>query len=412
MCCGNVLSDQFLQDYKNCINDSKYINQIKGLYDWKQMVTGDALIANMKSNYDEVKAIIIKSDLNDVNLKNCLDKVKTLARHFDFIKYSTDELDSKLSKLSTVFKDSLFADKFGECRVILIATAEAEALLADHFNQQMVEEAHKQYKIAFEVYMNKQNKIMNKLLCKNKLDFDDIKILNEKIVKICSAKQFFMQFSYFEAKLNECYDLFINKFVEYFKNLSERVDESLKNEHEKALLSVRDVLDEMKLIRSIQNMEPVTSEYYYAALERIKGQVEEVKKDIESLLFNENNNQNCEYEKLYGLLECLQSAKWIDEYKQGTYSEFIDNFNIKITKRIINLKNSINGLVLDLENIENIKNVASIISKLSDMKHLKSFLFDLEQQIDDVIKQFYTSINKICTKIQNNFAFESQDDFS
>ncbi|CAF4844266.1 unnamed protein product, partial [Rotaria sp. Silwood2] len=147
-----------------------------------------------------------------------------------------------------------------------------------------------------------------------------------------------------KEELNSIYENLSLKIMNYFKVIIEKIDQTTE------LSNLEPLMGELDSIRTISTFDIKTTQLYFSTLEKVIKYVNQCRRDVEQLLFSLFRQEQIDFNKLTNCLISLQSAKWIEKYRTGMYSDIIDTIEKQIIELIKELKESAMQTNLDLDN--------------------------------------------------------------
>ncbi|CAF2989188.1 unnamed protein product, partial [Rotaria sp. Silwood2] len=112
------------------------------------------------------------------------------------------------------------------------------------------------------------------------------------------------------------------------------------------------------------------------------------------------------YEKLIKCLLTIQSAGWVNNYRDGEQSEIMKDLKEQLIEHIQQLKASIMEVPLDLDNYNKLELVYKTVWEINEMKHFQIIFTDINNYLEDVNSWFEDNINAVCTMIKCSFTIE------
>ncbi|CAF3122629.1 unnamed protein product, partial [Rotaria sp. Silwood2] len=198
--------------------------------------------------------------------------------------------------------------------------------------------------------------------------------------------------------INKIYENVSSKILNYFEEIVKKINTEIQNRNVSHTLE--EFMKELDSIRTISSIALKTTEIYYATVEKLVGYVYESRRDAEELLrVMFRREGKVDYNKLTQCLSNLKSTHWIEIYRTGVYSDVINNVEQQIIQYIIELKEPIMQVNLDLDKIEYVN---KIVSEINEMKHFQNFIPSVDKHINEV--------NSFLQEITNNVFYSSKAD--
>ncbi|CAF4322129.1 unnamed protein product [Rotaria sp. Silwood2] len=361
----------------------------------------------MNKQVDNLLEDLNKRDINDSSVKINLDKIKLLSKYFPFIedKYKNvcQALFRKFENSVGFFKNSVLSNNFDDSTNEITKIYEALNILRDHLDYQNMENEYKRLKEYFLMYLKDSVKNLDDIFSQENLDKSDVERINNCVSILESASTTYTLLSHISKEtISEVYENFLSQILKHFKHIIEKIEKELQKEN--SFHTLKQLVQEMDLIRTISVIKYKTNQSYYSILERLIGYVQEARRDIEQVLktlYQEEGKVN--YSRLLKSLSNLKNAKWIESYRPGVHIDVMHDVEEQIIQHVEELHRSIMDVNLDLDNFEKIEYIYIKVVEINEIKRVEKIIENVKPYIDEVNNWFETVTNDVFNIIKNTF---------
>ncbi|CAF1389902.1 unnamed protein product [Rotaria sordida] len=400
-----VISNKDIQQYQIYIQHSQEAEILRIDHLGKELVCSIAFTQYLNQLANTMCIDLKDKDINNPLVKISLDKIKLLSTFFPDITIlynNTHRLFAeKIDLIVNSLKESVQSNQFNDSASNMTKLHDALPILADHFDSKQLETTYKQMNEYFLKYLNDSGGKFNNTFNK-KLDNNDIDNLNKCVCMLESVNNTFALHSHIsKEELDQIYENLSSKIMNYFKTTVEKIHTAFENKIE--LSNLEQLMSELDSIRTISTFDIKTTELYFSTLEKLIGYINESRRDAEKILIALFRQEKVDYDKLTSCLISLKSAKWIEKYRTGVYSDVINNVEKQIIEQIKELKESIMQTNLDLDNSSKINDVYKVILQINGMKRLDKIVCNIDQDIDEVNRWFIKVTNDVFGIIKDTF---------
>ncbi|CAF4554681.1 unnamed protein product, partial [Rotaria sp. Silwood2] len=399
-----VLNIKDIQQYQIYMKHSQDAENLRVNHLGKDVVHSSAFVQYRNELVDTLYTNLKDRDIDNPLVKISLDKIKLLSTVFPDVSITYNNiyqlLIEKVKLIEESFETSVQSTQFNNSASNMTKLREALNVLDGHVDREKLEKAYNNLKKNFLNYLNASTVKFNDTFTK-KLDKSDIDNLNSCIRMLESANNTFALHSHIsKEELNSIYENLSLKIMNYFKVIIEKIDQTTE------LSNLEPLMGELDSIRTISTFDIKTTQLYFSTLEKVIKYVNQCRRDVEQLLFSLFRQEQIDFNKLTNCLISLQSAKWIEKYRTGMYSDIIDTIEKQIIELIKELKESAMQTNLDLDNSNKIETVHKRVLYMNEMKRLNEFVSSIDKHIDVVNKWFIKVINDVFNIIKDTFNIE------
>lgn len=392
-----TLSSTDIEKYKICIKHSQDAEQLRDEHLRNDVLHTDAFIQYLKNLVAEMHCELKKKDIDDLLVKITLDKTKLLSTFFpevaDFYTNICQFFTENIDAIVESFKDSVQHNKFDVSASNMTKLHDVFANLGDHFACEPIEQKYNQLREYFLEHLNDSTRHFDDIFTEQ-LDKSDIDKLNRCVCMLENAINTVSLHSHISKKeLNRIYDRLSLKISDHFKAVAERINEEIKKKIE--LSGLEQLLAQLDLLRTISNSPSEMHQLYYSALETLIGYIKESRRDAEKMLTALFHQEKVDFDTLVSCLVSLKSAKWIEKYRTGVYSDVIGNVEKQIIEEVIAMIENLKQTNLDLYSFNKIKDAYKIVSQINGMQRLDKFIASISGYIDEANKWFTKEINDV-----------------
>ncbi|CAF4052384.1 unnamed protein product [Rotaria sp. Silwood1] len=212
-----VLSTEDIEKYQRHMNHAESADNLRDSHLGKEVVCSSAFIQYLNKRVDTLLTDIKKKDINELIVKENLDKLKLLSEFFptvnDTYANTCKILSDKINRVVNSFKSTVLLHKFLESANEMTKIHESLGILPDHFSLNDLKATYDELKEYFLNYLKDYVTKLDHIFCQEKMTKNDIDSLNTcvcMIEDVCNATVLLEHIS--KNTLNVIYEDFYPKF--------------------------------------------------------------------------------------------------------------------------------------------------------------------------------------------------------
>ncbi|UJR35219.1 hypothetical protein I4U23_027985 [Adineta vaga] len=213
--------------------------------------------------------------------------------------------------------------------------------------------------------------LQDPILAKIQLQNDDISILKKNLDVLKAVKENYILrehvYKYIEMMkrkhellddtkdLDKIYDEYIGKIMKYFDEIDQRIERLFENDGDNVLDDVRKLVNDMKIIRNIPEIESKTAVVYNNTIGNIHRYMYQLQENAHQTLYTSNEQSgSIDYSRLVRSLSRLTATQWINRDSPKTYERLMDRLRIDLIQHAQDLENRVRNLDLSLKYPDNV----------------------------------------------------------
>lgn len=402
-----VLNDEDIRRYKICIEHAKLADEIRKNHLGKEVVHNSVFIQYLNQQIDILLVDLKDKDINDVLIKQTLDKIKLLSNSFYDIganKYRDicEAFEVKLKSIVKSFESSVLSNEFDKNVEDMTRLSEALTILHDHLDHKDMEEKYEQMKDYFLNHLNNSIEKMNYMFVKEKLNQNDIDSLKSCVCMLEAVKTTFNLHLHISKEMIErIYEEFLSKIEIRFEEIVKKIHVEIRNRN--SFHTLEQFMKELDSIRTISIIEQKTNQSYCSILEKLVEYLYELTRHIEELLIRQGKIND---HKLKQSLSNLKEAQWINKYRASAYSNAIHRVEELVLQHIEEMSESVMKVNLNLDSYDKIELVQKILSDMNEMKCFEIIVPEVSQYLAVVHIYVNELIEHLCIVIKDTFSIE------
>ena len=207
-----------------------------------------------------------------------------------------------------------------------------------------------------------------------------------------------------KVALEETFETVAIRITSHFRNLDAKISGLLALRRDDCFKKVEPLVLEMDMWRSISVICARTSEIYQSAMQNILGLMQQLKRDVRSLLADEIHTDEAMSE-LVRQVTSLRNAYWMQRIKPDIYDEIMLEIKENLLEQAKLLRESVGYLDVCLENSSNIKSAYTHVKYLEKIGSLDETVAEISAEEST---RFFNQIEKQFDFIQTSFNLEKQ----
>jgi flagellar biosynthesis GTPase FlhF len=406
-----IINIEDIQQYQTCIDHFKLVDELRSIHLGQEVVHSSAFILHLNQQIDNLCVDLREKDIDDSSVKVSLDKIKIVSDFFPNVnctyKYICQLFSEKFDLTINSFKNSVLSNKFNDSANNITKVNNARMILHDHLDHEHMQVKYVELQKYFLNYLYDAVKNLDNILTKDKLEKTDIGSFNNCVCMLESATNTFALEPHISMKdIGIIYENLLSQILNYVDEIIKKIDTQFKNENSFHILE--QYMKQLDLIRTIPIVSLKTSESYWKTLEKLVGYIQESKRLAEEQLrILCRREGKVDYKKLMKSLLSLKGAEWIEKYRNGVYSDVINDVEQQLIEHIETLKESFMEVDLSLDNFNKIKQVHDIILEINEMKPIEKIVCGVSEHINAVNSWFTKVTNDVFIIIKDTFKIEN-----
>ncbi|CAF3144286.1 unnamed protein product [Rotaria sp. Silwood2] len=417
-----------IRDYQACV---EYLQQIQLTKEYIEpsLAAPETLMQKITSRLEERMRTLQKEDLDSPLIEIYLDNFRMLKTSFNELEtdYSNccNEFEKRFDDLVQTASEPILKNDFKHVAEIFIKISKSSHILKNHLYEQI----NKKYNDIVQLLLRHLNMFLNEvdsILAKDRLNNDDVNILNSYIETLKSAKENDVLGQYistyikmlknvvqireeysldhtsqvYTKDLNEIYDEFITKIIKRFDEIILQITKLFERNDNHASESIKKLVEDMKVIFTIEEVESKTAKTYYSTVESIRSYLDQLGRDQQS------ETINCK--QFIRSLAHLKNTQWINSVSPGAYDTSMNQLKEKVIEYAEELQGRMKKLDLSLKCPDNVCIAHQIMENIEPMKTLEHDFPQLENYTETIFRHFLQCIQLVFDSIENDFNFSDQ----
>ncbi|CAF3745049.1 unnamed protein product, partial [Rotaria sp. Silwood1] len=432
------LKEGDIRDYQACV---EYLQQIQLTKEHlgPSLALPEILMQNITFHLEERRRTLQEEDLDSPLIEIYLDNFRMLKTSFNELEtdYSSccNEFEKRFDNLVQTAREPILKNDFKHVAEIFIKISKSSHILKNHLYEQI----NKKYNDIVQLLLQHLNMFSNEvdpILAKDRLNNDDVNILNSYIETLRSAKENHVLQQYistyiemlknvvevreeysidhtsqvYTKDLNEIYDEFITKIIKRFDEIILRMTKLFEGNDNHALESIEKLVEDMNVIRTIPEVESKTARTYYSTVENIRSYMDQLRRDAAEQLLDtiHQQSESINYKQLIRSLAHLKNAQWINSVSPGTYDTSMNQLTEQVIEYAEQLQGHIKKLDLSLKCPDNVCIAHQMMEKIESMKTLEHDFPQLENYRETIFRHFLQCIQVVFDSIEKDFNFSDQ----
>ncbi|CAF1610759.1 unnamed protein product [Rotaria magnacalcarata] len=402
------------------IEDTQKLNEHLG----SDLMSSTTVMQNIDCELQKISHALITEDLNSPLVKAFLDNFCLLKSSLKLLESSYNASCKKFSesfeRLLESARELMLTNEFVHVARIILIISESSQTLNSHLGRQIEQKYRETVKLLLKHLISFSDKA-DALLAKPHLNDSDVKKLRNYMEILKSAKEnnalqdristyvemLGNKTDVYEDNfqdLNEIYNKFISNIVVYFENISIRIQELFKENEDRALENIEQIVAEMEAIHALPELESKTAGTYYRTIENIRKYMQQLQREVQkSFVAIDSQSENINYRYLANSVARLKNAKWIDRLSPGTHDLLMCRIREELMQYADQLEHRLMKLDLSLKYHENVIVAQDILKRIESLSIFESSVPELEKGRLRLFKYFLKSMQGAFDCIQRTF---------
>ncbi|CAF1663036.1 unnamed protein product, partial [Adineta ricciae] len=376
----------------------------------------------MINEIQERKKVLLEEQLLSHLIGIFFDNVFLLKNSFEQIqplyKQICEYFQEQFQKLTNTTDELIKANQFDQIANMVLQITKCLPTLNKHLNG-LVEEKYRQ---TIQLLVESLKNILQKcqlVLAKPRLIENELELVKNSVVTLGLAKEnaalqdrlsTYNEMFKKSENLNGIYNSLIEKIVEYFTEINNRIDQLFKNHGDRALEDAESLISDLDAIRTIPEIDSKTAGMYYRTADFVRSQMNQIQREVEDLLNSfESQKEKPDYRKIARLLSRMNNAKWMNRISPGSYDRARKRITDELTEYFHDLEDRLMKLDLTMKHPENIPIAQEIFDKLDSLSILDRILPELKNSKDSMIQRFLESVQKNFDQMQKIFQLQDRN---
>ncbi|CAF3671837.1 unnamed protein product [Rotaria socialis] len=427
-----------IRDYKACVEYLQEIQLTKehlGL----SLPSPKTLMQNVAFHLDERRRTLQEEGLDSPLIEIYLDNFRMLKTSFNELETDyrscCDEFEKHFDNLVQTAREPILKNDFKQVAEIFTKISKSSHILKNH----LCEQINNKHNDIVQLLLRHLNMFLNEIdpiLAKNKLNKDDINILNSHIETLRSAKENYVLRQYistyvemlktivevgkkhsmdnmppvYTTDLNDIYDEFIAKIIQYFDGIVLRITKRFEESDNHALENIGELVEDMNVIRTIPEVESKTARTYYSTVENIRDYMDQLRRDVGNQLIDsiDQPSESITDKQLIRSLSHLKNTHWIESVNPGKYDTSMNQLKEQVIEYAEQLQSRLKKLDLSLKCPDNVSIAQQIVEKIESMKILEPDFPQLENYRNAIFRHVLQCTEVVLNSIEKDFNFSDQ----
>ncbi|CAF1084596.1 unnamed protein product [Adineta steineri] len=422
-------------DYESSI---KYLEhaQILKKHLGTSLLSPAALIQNIITKLNEIDRSLNEVELHTPSVTIYLDNLQMLKDSFVELKEnynsSCKKFQMRFNELVQDARDLIPDNNFKEISEILLTILQSARALEKHLHEQ-VQEAYSNTVKDLLKYLNSYTEKAGLVLAKVRLNSEEIETIKKYMEILRSARESAALHEHVSRylillkkrttnsndhepleenikSLNEIYDEFIVKIINYFNEINVRIKQLFEKNGDQALEHIKSLVDDMDAIRTIPELESKTAGTYYQTVENISSYMRQVQADAEQLLIALDQQRGItNFKYLSRSLARLKSAEWINQISPGAYNTLMHRITEELVQYASQLQENLIKTDFSLKCPDNVPVAMEIVQKIESMRDLERSIPELDKYRKEILERFSQCTQVAFDRIQKSFNLQDKD---
>ncbi|CAF1144227.1 unnamed protein product [Adineta ricciae] len=414
------MKDEDIQEYKYSIEFIQKCQKLQKHFD-EEIFSSELFVQNMINEIQERKKVLLEEQLSSHLIGIFFNNVFLLKNSFEQIqplyKQICEYFQQEFQKLTNTTDELIRANQFDQIANVILQITKCLPTLNKHLNG-LVE---KKYRQTIQLLVESLKNILEKcqlVLAKPRLSENELEFVKNSVVTLGSVKRnaalqdrlsTYNEMFKKSENLNGIYNSLIEKIVEYFNEINNRIDQLFKNHGDRALEDTETLISDLDAIRTIPEIDSKTAGIYHQTVNFVRSQMNQIQQEVEDLLNSlESQKGTPNYVKIARLLSRMNNAKWMNRTCPGSYDRARKRITDELTEYFHDLEDRLMKLDLTMKHPENIPFAQEIFDKLDSLSIFDRILPELKHKKDSMIKSFLESVQANFDQMQKIFQLQDK----
>lgn len=417
----NTLGEYEINQYQQGLKILEQIELLKEILG-EEIPNCAALIQNLVDQCNKIYSSLEQLSLSDKNLCVCLDNLRLLSESFDETKVyygkAKEHIGAKFDQLAVSARDALVKNNFEQYANDLRSIIEGASSIRQHVDYEQIRIGYNEQIAYFPIYIN-ECFVMKAfdLAEKPKLNEEQLKQADDILMSLQECLPLHSQVG--TEVIKSCVDKFVQSIEEAFDKIHSAISNALKGENTANAFSF--AKGQMEQITVLMNLETSSSRLmkkYYGIIEILCGflqtAVRSSEKELEKLEVVDTTTDSTpqspqtptvDYNSMANHLLVIREADWLEEYRQGVYSNSIKDLESLLLDHFIELEELIDTTGLDLNDYNNLARTSNMLMRLRSkaMKKLLRSLPNADQACEKIHESFCHKVYSVLKIIEDRY---------
>ncbi|CAF0784452.1 unnamed protein product, partial [Adineta ricciae] len=420
------LKEDDLQDYKIAV---EYLQQTEAV---KQHL-GSSLSPSttLKHGIDsqlEARRIALQSEeLHSPMIAVYLENIRLLKASFREFEQnyasSCQKYEKRFQELLQSGQEIILTNDFKSIAEVLLKISKAVDNLQIHIHDSIVAKYNNTVQSLLR-RLSQYSDQVNVTLAKSRISSDDVKILQDIIGVLRSAKETYALREVISKHLAKCdetkeccqdldsiYELFLTKIIECFDKLIQQIANLIETNEDNTLDIIHQTIENIKTIHKIPEVEIRTVTVYYNIIESIRSYMTQLQRNTrQSLDTIDHQSGNIDCKELLHSFKLLENAKWMNTILPGSYDTAMHRLNEEFTECVGQFEQRLKRLDLSLKYPDRIIVAKEILEKTEYLCTLQPDTQELAMYRHRMLNHVVYRIRLVYNEVAADFACSDETD--